>query len=148
MDTESNYNWVRIRLKSEKNWFTNCGKNDVDWKNISCLKKRLKQKKRMNKNVVIPTTLVSFCFWIAGPPPPLLRAKPPVVLHSSSTSTVHLCTPGIRAILQLKHSGKIFRCFRITLNIRIKPFKHILNAPLLPQPCLVVSFIMVNVSFN
>ena len=39
----------------------------------------------------------------------------------------------LKAILQLKHSGKIFRnFFCITINIRIKPFKHILNAPLPP----------------
>ena len=39
----------------------------------------------------------------------------------------------LKAILQLQHSGKIFRSFFcITINIRIKPFKHILNAPLPP----------------
>ena len=63
-------------------------------------------------------------------PPTTLHAR---FVHYGGCFIQLFCSQkNLKAILQLQHSGKIFRLFCITINIRIKPFKHILNAPLPP----------------
>ena len=66
----------------------------------------------------------------ALPPPTTLHTR---FLHYGECFIQLFCSQKIlKVILQLKHSGPIFRFFCITINIRIKPIKHILNA--LPPP--------------
>ena len=85
---------------------------------------------------------VFFCFTIniriksikhilnALPPPTTLHTR---FLHYGECFIQLFCSQKIlKVILQLQHSGKIFCLFFLTINIRIKPFKYILNA--LPPP--------------